>query len=839
MERINSIAKNANGRMATREEINAKRRLAYANKKLQSGKTYKPKSQYTTRVKGRTAEEKKALTNKTRQATRRRKAEQIKKQKAEEAERVALQKAEEAERVALQKAEDEAKALRKAIRKERERKEAEVVYWEIETFTFSLDSIFDPIKFTFEDTRKVSHTLTTGLKNFDKLNAYLPFKKDEKFDKRQNDKIILGKWKEWSGRFKDKFSQKYRVFETGMLTNGFPKPGEVRVSEIINVPSNGFTEFLREIKPKKASIRHVKKLIPVSGNNSLNSAVLELLSSLGVSESLLCWDITAVEVQRPEGTKASTILSEYLYDGSAPTLLFPTANMLEIPNTTRTCIPDILKKYDKQCFNLTTDQIKERVNATWDKYRTLYYKSNDYNRCYGELPKCFKVEKDLKQLFEYTSELHGERLTASHLVVYCTYNRIQLSILDDTTTLIMRVLTTEQIDKNKKSIMCYISNSHVYDVVSKCERTRIMNVRDNNYVKVEDKKKEVEVVDDKELPESYIDILKTDGIDTYTTYTSLERLIIDMYEKHNVLPSTRSIRCEGTVPTSLTICNKTITHNENLDKTRIACKSVNRVNHNMSISSLTIEQFEKFSPFNLDSLKSTFNDISLSFVKRLITSAIQFNTKPSKNITGIQTYDIRRCYTSVLMSITEWLTFSVFDDVKIFKPTDVIVSRRLYFVNTESKNFLFEGSGVYTYDVVTRGLSDKLISKADISHYIDGTVQNYDFSDFVEHIYNTFASDEHGDSIPKDMINMFIGCLNYRKGRSVKVSYTPNIGDVVDKYFRQEWSGYTSFTTSKGKLYKCLKITPPKDTHTLGLPVYAQIIQRARCEMHDLSNRLK
>ncbi|NBQ47311.1 MAG: hypothetical protein EBU33_02505, partial [Sphingobacteriia bacterium] len=816
---------------AKREAGLAKRRLAYANKVKQSGKTYKPKRAYTTRVIGRTADQKRELTNATRKATRKAKREQAKKQKEEEAQRAKAK----AERKALRKAKEDAEAEAEMKRM------SEKSYWEVETYTFSLDSIFDPISGTLEINKglTVETSLTTGLKNFKTLNTYLPFEKDETFDKDKGGKIVYGGWKKWADRFKAKFSNKYTVFETGKLTTDFPKPGEVRVSEIINVPSNGFTGFLKKIKPKKASIRYVKKLILVEGGMTLEENVMGLLSSLGVSESLLCWDITAVQVQKPEGTKSSTILSEYLYDGSAPSLLFPTADMLEIPNAEQTCIPDILKKYDKQCFDLTTDQIKDRINSTWDKYRTLYYKSNDYNRCYGELSKCFKVEKDLKQLFEYTSELHGERLTASHLVVYCMYNRIQLNILDDTTTLIMRVLTTEQIDKNKKSIMCYISNAHVYDVVSKCERTRIMNVRDNNYVKVENKKKEVEESDDKELPESYIEIFKTKDIETYTTYTGLERLIIDMYEKHNILPSTKSIRCEGTVPTSITVCNKTITQNENLEKTAIACKSVKRVNNNMSISSLTIEQFEKFDEFKLDSLKSTFNDISLSFVKRLITSAIQFNTKPSKDIACIQTYDIRRCYTSVLMSITEWLTFSVFDDVNVFKPSDGIISNCLYFVNTNAKNFLFEGAGVYTYDVITRGLEDKLISKDDITHYMKGSVQHYDFSDFVDHIYNTFSSDEHGDSIPKDMINMFIGCLNYRKGRSVKVSYTPNIGDVVDKYFRQEWSGYTSFTTSKGKLYKCLKITPPKDTHTLGLPVYAQIIQRARCEMYDLSKQVK
>ena len=842
MERIGT--ENATSRMPTREEINAKRRLLYQAKKLQSGGTYKPRRVYTTRVAGRTAQEKRELSNKTRRETRL--ANRLQKQK-EKTEREAREKAE-SDRL---KAEAEEKAYRearrKALQEAEEKRLSEATYYEVEAYTFSLDDIFDTDMIEYLPGQSRIPTLTSGVKglhNFKTLNAYLPFKKDEKFDT----KLTYGNWREWLGRFESKISKTYNVFKTGMLTTeDFPKPGETRVSDIINVPSNGFTKFLKSIKPKKASFRHVKKLVLVSGGSTLEGSVFGMLSSLGVSESLLCWDITAVKVNAPMGTEPSTILSEYLYDGTSPHLLFPTSDMLEVPNTRRTCIPDILKKYDKQCFNLSPEQITERINNTWDKYKNLYYKSKDYYRCYGELEKRIEVEKDLKQLFDYTSMQHDNRLTASHLVVYCMYNRLQLSILDDETTLIMRVLTTEQIDKNKKAIMVYISNGHCYDVISKEERTRISNVRENNYVKVENKdtKTAVPLEDDKELPESPTDIFETSSPETYTTYRGLERLIIDMYESNNILPAPRSIKCDGTVPTRLTICGKTIIQNENMEKTALACKTVGRLNHNMSITSLTMEEFEKFEKangteaFSTDRLKSTFNDISLSFVQRLVVSAIQFNTKPSKSFASIETFDIRRCYTSVLMSITEWLTFSVFDDVKIFNNSDTVNKTCLYFVNTNLKNFLFEGAGVYTYDVVSRGLSDKLISLEDISHYIEGKAIRYDFGDFVNHIYSTFTSEEGGDSIAKDMVNMFIGCLNYRKGRNVKVSYSPNIGDVVDKYFRQGWSGYTSFDTSKGKLYKCLKITPPKDTHTLGLPVYAQIIQRGRCEMYDLSKQIK
>jgi len=877
------------------------RRAKYAQEQQTAGKTVKPRRGYTTRVANRPAQEKSELYKKTRREN-------------YKAKRDAMRA----------RVQAEAEAERARIQAEATRHVRTVSYYQANWYAFDLQELFfarpiiaprrrvrppgEPRR-----ARRYEQVLSTRAQN---VFPQLDDETTRDYIRRVfTDRLALGV----SGDA-ECFLPPYITHERGIkLQQNIRRFDEVFDNTILEGRGRDFCQFdslLREagrgvrrkigdMLPPRARMQLNTKLFetvneddngnPMSeADTYLTKVIIPLIDEL-YNESGTYWVVWGVGVSRitqpqRDAIRQRNIFTQFLRDGSAPRLCLNTPGALETPSIGgQTCIQDLLKKYDKQCAKLSTHDITTRIVQCWDKYRQTFRSSPDFKRCYASVLGCGNIEyeRELTHLYDYgfdncveyadeeNKTIARVELTASHFIVYCFYNRIRLNILDDDMKLIMRVLTKEQVDTNKPAIICYIHAGHVYDVICKSERLRIRNLRDN-HVQIKDK--------DEDEEQSTTDNIVIDDWDTavqqfgedcnkrthYTLHYGVEQALVEMYEKHNVLPSSKCIRATGSIPTSVTFEGITVSQVAFPDETLKACKIVGEVYNNMSLPTLTTNLFEKFEAdrdaFSLKSLRSHYNNQSLRFINAMSVKAVNFNVVGrGVNESMMVTKDIRRCYTSCLIDIKKWLCFDVFDDVKVYNG-ETLSSSCVYYVETPLRNALLEGSAVYTYDVVSRAIEDGMISDFDITHYMIAKEVEYDFQPFVRYVYDTFTVDGD-DTICKHMINGLIGMLNFRVGKTTKLSYTSSINDVVDKYFRLGWSGYTKLHTKpvvqkklyllhKEKydendnfimvdeiqdqtLYKVFKFGKVKNPNELGICVYAQIVQRARCDVYDLFKQVK
>ena len=886
------------------EERATKLRLRREKYARDTGATYKPRRGYTTRRADRTPEERRALYQQTRKAT----------AKAKKDARLAEQ--------ARVRAEAEAERLR--LEAEANRHVRTVSYYQANWYAFDLQELFfarpivQPRRRRNEPRRRRQYEQVLSTKA---NNVFPPLEDETNRDyiKRVfTDRLALG-----VAGVAECFRPPYITAERGLtlqqnIRNFDSEYNNTRLegrgndfcpfNSVIREQGRGVRRKLSDMLPPRARMQLNTRLFetvnededgdPMGEAETYLKKVIEPLINELYNESGTFWVVWGVSVHRitqpqRDAIRQRNIFTQFLRDGDAPRLCLATPGALETPTIGGfTCIQDLLKKYDKQCAKLSTHDITMRIVQCWDKYRETFRSSPDFKRCYASVLGCgdIEYERELTKLFDYgygncveyadeeCKTIARVELTASHFIVYCFYNRIRLNILDDDMKLIMRVLTKEQVDTNKPAIFCYIFGGHVYDVVCKSERLRIRNLRDN-HVQIKD------VEEDEE--QSTTDNIVIDDWDTavqqfgedcnkrthYTLHYGVEQALVEMYEKHNVLPSSQCIRANGSMPTSITVEGITISQVAFPDETLKACKIVGEVYNNMSLPTLTTSLFYKFEEdrdaFDIKWLRSNYNNQALRFINKMSVKAVNFNIiDRTVNESMLVTKDIRRCYTSCLIKIKKWLHFDVFDDVKVYNGETLLPSC-VYYVETTHRNALLEGSGVYTYDVVSRAVSDGMISTFDITHYMMAKEVEYDFEPFVKYVYETFTVDGD-DTICKHMINGLIGMLNFRVGKTTKLSYTSSINDVVDKYFRLGWSGYTKLHANKyfGKkmidveipteqgqpqkyeqkevddirpvdLYKCFKFGKAKNPNELGICVYAQIVQRARCDVYDLFKQVK
>lgn len=880
------------------------RRAKYAQEQQAVGKTVKPRRGYTTRVANRPAEEKRELYKKTRRENYKAKRDA----RRAEAERARVQAEAEAEMARIQ-----AEAVRHV---------RTVSYYQANWYAFDLDELFfsRPIiapRRRFRPpgeprrARRYEKVLSTRAQN---IFPQLEGETNIDYVKRVfTDRLALGVAGD-AECFRPPFITKERGITLQENIQWFNHEFEDTILEgrgrdfcqfdnVLREPGRGVRRKIGDMLPPRARMQLNTKLFetvnedddgnPMSEAETYLKEVISPLIDELYNESGTYWVVWGVSVSRitqpqRDAIRQRNIFTQFLRDGDAPRLCLNTPGALEIPSIGgKTCIQDLLKKYDKQCAKLSTHDITTRIVKCWEKYRQTFRESPDFKRCYASVLGCGNIEyeRELYQLYDRSGDECAEydddgkvvyaNLTGSHFIVYCFYNRIRLNILDDDMKLIMRVLTKEQVDTNKPAIFCYIHSGHVYDVVSKSERLRIRNLRDN-HVQIKDK--------DEDEEQSTTDNIVIDDWDTavqqfgedcnkrthYTLHYGVQDAIVEMYEKYNVLPSSKCIRATGSMPTSVTFEGITISQVAFPDETLKACKIVGQVYNNMSLPTLTTNLFDKFESerdaFSLKSLRSHYNNQSIRFIKAMSVKAVNFNViDRSVNESMMVTKDIRRCYTSCLIDIKKWLCFDVFDDVKVYNG-ETLSSSCVYYVETPLRNALLEGSAVYTYDVVSRAIDDGMISPNAITHYMMAKEVEYDFEPFVRYVYDTFTVDDD-DTICKHMINGLIGMLNFRVGKTTKLSYTSSINDVVDKYFRLGWNGYTTMHTKQvvqkklyllhkekydendnfimvdeiqdRTLYKVFKFGKVKNPNELGICVYAQIVQRARCDMYDLFKQVK
>lgn len=558
--------------------------------------------------------------------------------------------------------------------------------------------------------------------------------------------------------------------------------------------------------------------------------------------------------QRDEGVFTTT-----LHDGRAPILCAPHAEVsLEAPHLrSQTCVQDLLQKYTNECKDKTTEQITHDIAQTWAKHRAEFRSRTDFIRVFDMVLSGTNVnhKRDLLALFDYASldRIQNNEINAAHLVVWCFYHRVQLSILDFNLNLACRVLMTSQIDKHKKALMVVIAHSHVYSIVGNAMRKQVQNIRDNytggdkteeeslptfDELSFDDEQPtdsrgvSVRIVNDYEKLLNLIHTAQEEHVSVHTT-CDLHKIIAQAFERFHILPLNNYIRTDGGHVKMVVLNNVSISHDPDPHQVHRLHVVLNDPDYRVgsSLSSVTRRLFQIF-----DKEKkwkpSCFNDTTKAILDHAMVRPCIYNTYDPSIHTHTVSYDVRRCYTSMLLRRKHWLKASVMNDVRPYSGT--IRHDTLYYVETTLNNFLLSGSGLYTESTLLRAKKAYMISDEDITYELQCQVVPFDFEPFVRHVYDVFT-----DHDAKDVVNRFIGTFNMKHTSVSKVAYTNDPAQVSMYYHKMNAIGYSKVPECATKTLYCVHRLDEKPAYTSNTLNYIQIIQDARCEMYDLSIQTK
>ena len=603
--------------------------------------------------------------------------------------------------------------------------------------------------------------------------------------------------------------------------------------------------------------RQINKIVV---NKTREEALTLLIAELPdwSSTYVYFFDITMRRLQR-NNQREEGLFTIDLHDGRAPILCAPYAEQaLETPHLrSQTCVQDLLQKYTDECKDKTTEQITQDIANTWAKHRTEFRTQSDFSRVFDMVLSGTNVnhKRDLLALFDYTDldRIQNNQINACHLIVWCFYHRVQLSILDFNLNLACRVLLTSQIDKHKKALMIVIAHSHVYSIVGKAMRKQVQNIRENHKVcdKTEDvsqptfddisfdeeqpthsEESNVRIVNDDEKLLDLIHTARDERVSVHTT-CDLHNIIAQAFERFHILPLNHYIRTEGSRVKSVVLNNVSISHSPDPHQVHRLHVVLNDPDYRVgsSLSSVTRRLFQIF-----DKEKkwqpSCFNDTTKAILDHAMVRPCIYNSYDPSIHTHTVSYDVRRCYTSMLLRRKNWLKANVMNDVRPYSGT--IRPDTLYYVDTTLNNFLLSGSGLYTESTLLRAKKAYMISDEDITYELQCQVVPFDFEPFVKHVYDVFT-----DHDAKDVVNHFIGTFNMKRTTVSKIAYTNDPAQVSMYYHKMNAIGYKKVLECATKTLYCVHRLDENPVYTSNALNYIQIIQDARCEMYDLSIQTK
>jgi hypothetical protein len=617
----------------------------------------------------------------------------------------------------------------------------------------------------------------------------------------------------------------------------------------------------------------------IVANMTREQALATLLDDLPEwsSKYVYFFDITMRRLlrndQRDEGVFTTT-----LHDGRAPILCAPHAEVsLEAPHLrSQTCVQDLLQKYTKECKDKTTEQITHDIAQTWAKHRTEFRSRTDFIRVFDVVLSGTNVnhKRDLLALFDYEAldRIQNNEINAAHLVVWCFYHRVQLSILDFNLNMACRVLLTSQRDSNKKALMVVIANGHVYSIVGKTMRKQVENMRERGCNKLCEKVDERRENDGEQRPLNENELAARDaimekcepaliineehklrelvlGIRDHTkpvdkeelewmkqfpsvfvhTTLDLHTFIARMYQDHHMLPLNKYVKSTGSTIASVKMNGAFIVHDDNPEQVKRLYEAVNDPMYHpadSSLSKITQTLFQVYDNQRIWKM-SCFNDVAKSFMEQAVLKPAIVNRYDRTRHPYTRTVDVRRCYTSVLGQCKQWLKANVMNDVRPY--SGEIRPDTLYYVDTTLNNFLLSGAGLYTEPIITRAKQAYMISDDDITCELRCQVVSFDFEPFIAKVYDLFT-----DHDAKDVINRFIGSMNMSTSKTSNMTYTNSKSDVAKYYALLNAIGYKKVLECEKDLY-CVHRCDEQACYYTNRLNYIQIIQTARCQMYDLS----
>lgn len=674
-----------------------------------------------------------------------------------------------------------------------------------------------------------------------------------------------------------------RVPEGGMYTgirtnNDFanpPQPPPIGLDDlrVTTTVTNALRTRIATVVPNNArNDDRFTQLNRIVANRTRDEALRDLLDDLPnwSSRYVYFFDITMRRLTR-NNMRDEGLFTTTLRDGRAPIMCAPHAEQaLEAPHLrSQTCVQDLLQRYTQECAGKTTEQITKDIADTWAKHRTDFRTKADFSRVFDVVLSGSNVnhKRDLLASFDYTDldRIQDNHINGAHLVVWCFYHRVQLSILDFNLNLACRVLPTSQIDKHKKALMVVIAHGHIYSVVGKTMRRQIQNIRENHKVceKPEDEDPPTfdDISDDCTQPfdprkhckmdiindeDKIIDLILEhskivpppieervagwcDPHKNVQTTCDLHKIIAHTFERHHLLPMHGYIKMEGGSVKSVSICDVHLVHEPDPHQVHRLHMALNDPHYSPG-SSLSKVSRLLFNIFDKDKKwqPSCFNDVTKAILDQAIVSPCIYSTYDPSIHTFTASYDVRRCYTSMLLRRKQWLKTSAMNDVRPY--SGEIRPDTLYYVETPLNNFLLSGSGLYTDSTLLRAKKAYMITDDDITYELQCQVVPFDFAPFVKHVYDVFT-----DHDAKDVVNRFIGTFNSKRTTMSKVAYTNDRRQVSMYYHMMNAIGYKKVLECTTKDLYCVHRLDEKPIYTSHAISYIQIIQDARCQMYDLS----
>ena len=169
--------------------------------------------------------------------------------------------------------------------------------------------------------------------------------------------------------------------------------------------------------------------------------------------------------------------------------------------------------------------------------------------------------------------------------------------------------------------------------------------------------------------------------------------------------------------TQIKLKDTTIFYNPDYEAVVDICKNLSIPFDNQSLISLGLDLYTKVNAdYPLSNFYSHFNTESSQFFQSARRDNWVTSYSTGNDQQKVSSVDICKCYSSILGDESmKWMSFSSMDEVRPFTG-GAVIEKAFYYVET-SQLVLFQGTGVYTGEVVLLGLSEGLVSLNDIKFF--------------------------------------------------------------------------------------------------------------------------
>jgi len=434
------------------------------------------------------------------------------------------------------------------------------------------------------------------------------------------------------------------------------------------------------------------------------------------------------------------------------------------------------------------------------------------------------------------------------------------------------ILKNISTNRNKKALMFYTIDSHMYLITDEKIRKKLYEKAKNNEISsslIKDNEKHQNIY-------ALYNIVENVDISTIKNYESsifmfsnssisnLNDVFIKVYEQYKIIPSkVRTIKSNITYfelnlegknyyfvidandtkrinyKDTIELCNKNKIEfknqsyisvirqiKDNLYNKQIINKDEDDIDEKNKF--IEIKETESSYNFRVQNIMTSDLNRPLAFVKTV--------DEPDQD-KKLFSIDINKCRTEILLnSVYNWPVYTVMDDVEIYNKS-IHNNAGLYYIEQDENIFPLRGNGWYSLPMVKYCIKNNIITHSNIKYTIQASINlpnNY-FVEFVNMIKSTEPSNY------KFAINSFIGSLkpNQTKNKKWSILCITRSKEEASEYFlKYNGKFIESFQMDNQTFYKVYKEIENTKTETEA-PIYNQILDLEAIELHKLSQLIE